>query len=330
MPQTSTSERPTEDFYAEFERRERERRKNDSPTYHELRAKFRSHIDSAAKESTWTFVEAPSEIAESETPSVEKERLRCFLSHILSVSYSLEDECPDRLRKDDWIRYLHLTKLAFEVFNSHHPPSRGSSIVLDWSDECCHHPDVDRLIKAPAFALGIEASTWLLHSSWPTLLTSPGTAVAMLCGFFRRSFWPLASPFGMNIRLEVKSGAIVFADMLLKDQHSVVKALNPTDGTAYPDVIWRRHEARRRGCFSSLESPLEFTINELGFSNFEDYDLAGQLMEGEADNLRAWFERAEYMKAAMEGFPGDVRYAWWKRHVIARWARFREKRMFKE
>lgn len=172
--QITTSGMRTEDATLRLEREaERERRKNESSTYHELRAKFRARIDQASSESSWTVVNHQGGIIESSDPidarsydltrsmdeqtlSEEKERLRRFLSHILSMSYNLDAQCPDRLRKEDWIHYLRLIKLAFEAYNSHHPTSRSSSIVLDWSDECCGHPDVDRWIKAPALALGLR------------------------------------------------------------------------------------------------------------------------------------------------------------------------------
>ena len=88
----------------------------------------------------------------------EAERLRGFLSHILSIDYDARKHCPDPLLKEDWIHYTRLARLAFDAYAAHHPPTRSSTILLDWSDECCRHPEVDQHIVAPAVVLGIETS----------------------------------------------------------------------------------------------------------------------------------------------------------------------------
>lgn len=155
------------------------------------------------------------------------------------------------------------------------------------------------------------------------------TSFFALYKFWPFEFWPVASQRAMNIRLECSYGGMIFADMLLKDR-SVIKKLNPKDGTDHPYILWRQHEAYRRDYFSILESPLDFEVEELHARNMEDYDLAGELMEDEADFIRRGFERADRMKAAMEGNPGELKPSWWKRHVVTRWARLCEKEMFRE
>lgn len=90
-----------------------------------------------------------------------KERLRRSLSHLLSRDYNLQDQCPDRLRKDDWYFFMRLGDMSHKVFYSHRHselPSIKCNIWHDWSDVCCKHPDIDRYIKWPAKALGIDTS----------------------------------------------------------------------------------------------------------------------------------------------------------------------------
>lgn len=88
----------------------------------------------------------------------EKERLRRFLSVLLSMDYGMRKHCPDKLLKDDWLHYTRLSGIALKVFSTHHRPDPTRTILLDWSDVCCHHPEVDEYIKKPARALGIQTS----------------------------------------------------------------------------------------------------------------------------------------------------------------------------
>ena len=90
--------------------------------------------------------------------SAEKERLRRFLSHCLSLDYDLRKSCPDRLRREDWYHFVWLSKLSCDVHKAHHPATATRSILLNWSDSCCHHAEIERYIKKPAEALGIETS----------------------------------------------------------------------------------------------------------------------------------------------------------------------------
>lgn len=91
----------------------------------------------------------------------EKERLRRFLSVLLSIDYQLFHACPDRLRRDDWCHFMRLSRIAHEVFYSVRPklPSQVLIIHEDWSDERHFHLEIDKYIKCPARALGIDTST---------------------------------------------------------------------------------------------------------------------------------------------------------------------------
>lgn len=100
-------------------------------------------------------VYAPQESIEIDN---EKERLRRFLSHLLSLDYGLRRQCPDKLLKEDWLHFNRLGKIAFKTFVSHHRATKKTTILLDWSDKCCWHPDIDRYITKPARTMGISTS----------------------------------------------------------------------------------------------------------------------------------------------------------------------------